>query len=205
MAIGDIEQLLDGGRDAAGRISDGRIAAPAVEPAARVDADDIAFDERPMGRNAVNDFFVDAGAGGGGKRRAAAVLMRIVFEQRLGAAEAKVLGDDGVDLGRGHAGRDDLAHELMRLPDADAGLAHQGDFAFGFELNHGERYENGLSRMRLTGWNLINLRQSYWRIASYWPHRRRCELWSKTSSGVPSAVDLPQNALAGGSSRSAAA
>ena len=32
---------------------------------------------------------------------------------------------------------DNLAHELMRLPDADAGLAHQGDFAFGFELNHG--------------------------------------------------------------------
>ena len=91
--------------------------------------------------NAVNDFFVDARAGGGGKRGAAAVLMRIVFEQRLGVAEAKVLGDDRVDLGRGHARRDDLAHELMRLPDTNAGLAHQGDFTFGFKLNHGERYK----------------------------------------------------------------
>ena len=34
-------------------------------------------------------------------------------------------------------GRDDLAHELMRLPDADAGLAHQADFTIRFELNHG--------------------------------------------------------------------
>jgi hypothetical protein len=29
-----------------------------------------------------------------------------------------------------------LAHELMRLPDTNAGLAHQGDFTFRFELDH---------------------------------------------------------------------
>ena len=94
-----------------------------------------------MSRNAVDDFFVDARAGGRGKRRPASVLMRIVFEQRLGVAEAKVLRDDRVDLGRGYARRDHLAHELMRLPDTNAGLAHQGDFTFGFKLNHGERYK----------------------------------------------------------------
>ena len=94
--------------------------------------------QRPVVGNAVDDFLVDAGAGGGGKRRPAAVLMRIVLEQRLGAALPKMLGDDGVDLGRRDARHDDLAHELMRLPDADAGLAHQGDFAFRFELNHGD-------------------------------------------------------------------
>ena len=77
-----------------------------------------------MSRNAVDDFFVDAGTGGRGKGWAARVLMRIVFEERLGIAEAKVVGDYGIDLGRGHAGCDDLAHELVRLPDADAGLAH---------------------------------------------------------------------------------
>jgi len=70
---------------------------------------------------------------------AASILMRVVFEKRLGAAEAKMLGDDSINLGRGHAGRYDLAHVLMRLPDTDAGLAHQGDFTFGFKLNHGER------------------------------------------------------------------
>ena len=36
------------------------------------------------------------------------------------------------------------------------------------------------------------------------PHRRRCEFRSNTSSGVPSAVDLPQNALARDSSPAAA-
>ncbi len=89
----------------------------------------------------MDDFFVDACAGGSGKCGSAGILMRIVFEQRLGVAEAKVLRDDGVDLGRGHARRDHLAHELMRLPDTNAGLAHQGDFTFGFKLNHGKRYK----------------------------------------------------------------
>jgi hypothetical protein len=64
--------------------------------------------------------------------------MRIVFKERLGVAKAKVLRDYGVDFGRGHAGCDDLAHELVRLPDTNAGLAHQRDFTFRFKLNHGE-------------------------------------------------------------------
>jgi hypothetical protein len=34
-----------------------------------------------------------------------------------------------------------LAHELVRLPDTNAGLAHQGDFTFRFKLNHGARYK----------------------------------------------------------------
>ena len=89
----------------------------------------------------MNDFFVDARASGRGKRRAARVLMRIIFEKCLGAAEAKMFGDNRIDLGRGHARRDNLAHVLMRLPDTDACLAHQGDFTFGFELNHCERYK----------------------------------------------------------------
>ena len=42
----------------------------------------------------------------------------------------KVLVDDGVDLRRRDAGRDDLRHPLMSLPDADARLTHQGDFTF---------------------------------------------------------------------------
>jgi hypothetical protein len=63
--------------------------------------------------------------------------MRIVFEEGLGVAEAKVLADYGVDLRRGYARRHDLAHQLMRLPDTDAGLSHQGDFTIRFKLNHG--------------------------------------------------------------------
>ena len=92
-----------------------------------------------MGGNAVNDLLVDARASGGRERGPTAVLVRIVFEQRLSVAEAEVLGDDCINLGRCHPGRHDLAHELMRLPDTDAGLAHQGDFTFRFELDHGER------------------------------------------------------------------
>ena len=94
-----------------------------------------------MGWNAVDNFFVDARAGSGRKGRAATVLVRVVFEQRLGVAEPKVLGDYGIDLGRRYAWRDDLAHELMRLPDTNAGLAHETDFTFGFKLNHGKRYK----------------------------------------------------------------
>lgn len=91
-----------------------------------------------MGWDAVNDFFIDAGAGGGRKCWSASVLMRIVFEERLGVAEAKVVGDYCIDLGGGHSWGHNLAHELMRLPDTNAGLTHEGDFAFGFKLNHGE-------------------------------------------------------------------
>ena len=94
-----------------------------------------------MSRNAMNDFFVDARASGSWKRWAAGVLMGVIFEERLGVAEAKVLGDNGVDLGCGHARRDDLAHKLMRLPDTNAGLAHQADFTFRFKLNHDKRYK----------------------------------------------------------------
>src|SRR3954454_6609089 len=86
--------------------------------------------------DAVDDFFVDTCASGGGKCWAGGVLMRVVFEERLGVAEAKMVGDYGIDLGRGHSWGDDLAHELMRLPDTNAGLTHESDFAFGFKLNH---------------------------------------------------------------------
>ena len=107
-----------------------------------------------MSWDAVDDFFVDAGARGGRKGGPATVLMRIVFEERLGVAEAKVLRDYRVDLGRGHAGDHYLAHELMRLPDTNAGLAHQGDFTFRFKLNHVElRSYGGLhSPAILAGW-----------------------------------------------------
>ena len=47
-----------------------------------------------------------------------------------------MFGDDGVDIGRGDARSDHLANELMRLPDADAGLTHKADFTFGFKLDH---------------------------------------------------------------------
>ena len=64
--------------------------------------------------------------------------MRIVFEERLGPAMAKVLGNNRIDVGGRDAGRDDLAHKLMRLPDTNAGLSHQGDFTFRFKLYHDE-------------------------------------------------------------------
>ena len=48
----------------------------------------------------------------------------------LGAAVAKVLGNDGIELGRGHARSYHLRDKLMRLPDTDAGLAHERNFAF---------------------------------------------------------------------------
>ncbi len=51
-----------------------------------------------MGGDAVDDFLVDARAGGGGERGPALVLVRIILEQRLSAALAKMLGDDGVDF-----------------------------------------------------------------------------------------------------------
>jgi hypothetical protein len=87
--------------------------------------------------DAVHYFVVHAGAGRGWKFRLTLVLMRIVHEQRLGAAELKMFGNDGVDIGSGHARGDNLAHELVRLPHTDACMAHQANFAVGFKLNHG--------------------------------------------------------------------
>jgi hypothetical protein len=89
-----------------------------------------------MAGNSVDDFLVHTGAGGGGERGAAVVLVRIILEQRIGATAAKVLGHDRVDIGGGYARNDNLANQLVCLPDANAGLAHQSDLAFGFELNH---------------------------------------------------------------------
>src|SRR5262249_24505608 len=117
----------------------GRIAAPAIEATTRVDAHYITLAKLPMARNAVDDFLVDARASGSREGGAAAVLVWVIFEQRLGVAQAEGLADDRIDLGRGNARRDNLAHELMRLPDTNAGLTHQGNFTFRFKLDHGER------------------------------------------------------------------
>src|SRR5215208_3348338 len=91
-----------------------------------------------MGWDAVNDFFVDTRAGGGRKCGATCILVRIVFEERLGITVAKMVHDYCIDLSGRHSRGDDLPHELMRLPDTNAGLTHESDFAFGFKLNHGE-------------------------------------------------------------------
>ena len=158
-----------------------------------------------MGRDPVNNFFIDTCAGGSRKCWAASVLMRIVFEERLGVAEAKVFGDDCIDLSRGHSRGHDLAHELMRLPDTDAGLTHEGDFAFGFKLNHGELRVVDESTLRRLGqrsgavstqngpftWaleyldNLIK-RGNYWRTAGL-TESTALRTLAKTSSGVPEA------------------
>jgi hypothetical protein len=105
-------------------ISNSRIATPAVQPAARIHAYDVAFYQRAMIWNSVHDFVVDARACSGRKGRTAVVLVRVILEQRLGSAQAKVLRNYSVNIGRGNAGRDNLAHELMGLPDTNAGLPH---------------------------------------------------------------------------------
>ena len=77
-----------------------------------------------MVRNSVNDFVVDAGASGGRERRPAVVLVGVILKKRLGTAQPKVLGNDGVDIGRRHSRRNNMAHKLVRLPNADARLPH---------------------------------------------------------------------------------
>jgi hypothetical protein len=41
-----------------------------------------------------------------------------------------MLVDNGVDLRRRDSGNDHLLNQLMGLPDTDAGLPHQTNFAF---------------------------------------------------------------------------
>jgi hypothetical protein len=129
-AFGYVEQFLYAGGDAARCVGNCGIATPTVDAAAGVDAHYIAFYELAMCWNAVDDFFIDARTSCRRERGSALALVRVVFKQRLGAAVAKVLSDDGIDLGRGNARRHDLRDQLVRLPDANAGLAHERDFAF---------------------------------------------------------------------------
>src|SRR5262245_893853 len=79
---------------------------------------------------------IDARARGGWKRRSTAVLMWIVLEQRLSAAAAEMLGHHSVDFRGRNTRNNDPAYQIMRLPNAYAGLAHQGNLAVRFELNH---------------------------------------------------------------------
>jgi hypothetical protein len=57
-------------------------------------------------------------------------LVGIILEQRLSAAAAEVLGDDQVYFSGRNAWRNDLRYQLVRLPNANAGLAHETNFAF---------------------------------------------------------------------------
>jgi hypothetical protein len=128
--FGYVQQFLHAGCDAACRVGNCGIATPTVHATTGVDAYYVAFHERALCWNAMDDFFIDACAGGRREGGQALVLVGIVFEQRFGAAVAKVFGDDGIDLGCRNARRDDLSDQLVRLPDANAGLAHERDFAF---------------------------------------------------------------------------
>jgi hypothetical protein len=49
-----------------------------------------------------------------------------------------MLGNHAVNFRGGYARHDNRAHELMRLPDANAGLAHERDLSVRFKLNHGD-------------------------------------------------------------------
>ena len=123
---GDIQQPLHLGADPADRVGDRRVAAPAVELAAGVDADDVSFHQLPRAGNAVDDFFVDRDAGHG---RESGTVPGTPLNSGSALCSAKNRSIDRVDLGRGHARPDHRRDKLMRLPDQQPGLAHLGDFS----------------------------------------------------------------------------
>ena len=124
-AAGDVEQMLDLGGDLADRQRDGRIAAPAGQLAAGVDADDVPFVQDARAGNAVHHFVVDRNAGHGGEGD----LARHPLNSGIASCSSKELFDRRVDFAGGHAGLDQAAGDLMGLPDQQAGLAKLGDFA----------------------------------------------------------------------------
>ncbi len=123
---GHLEQPAGLARHLADREGARRVAVVALVEDAAVDADDVALDQRLLGRDAVHDDVVDRGAQG---RRIAAV----VEEGRHPAGGADRLLGVAVELGGGDAGRDALLDAVQHPVDDAVGLVHQLDLAAGLE------------------------------------------------------------------------
>ena len=127
-----LQQALHLGCHRAHRIRPGVVAHPAVHDGPGVDGDEVALaqDELPRG-NAVHHGIVHRGADGAGKAA-------VALEGRNAALGADDLLGDGVQLGRGDAGLDRLAHAPQRQRRHAARLLHGLDLSRGLQLHcHG--------------------------------------------------------------------
>jgi len=102
-----------------------RIAAPAIDFATGVDTNNVSFYQHTFARDAMHDLLIDRNASDGGKRS----YSRIAFEQWNRAKLLKVPVNRGIDFSRRRAGPNELARDLMGLPDSETRLTHQTDFA----------------------------------------------------------------------------
>ena len=127
---GDVQQPLHLGMEAADGVGHRGVGAPAVELAAGVDADDVAFLEHAAAGDAVHHFVVDRHAADGGKGRFA----RHAFEERNGVALGEVAFDGGIDACVVTPGRNQRADEAMGAPIDDARLAHLRQLARRLEI-----------------------------------------------------------------------
>src|SRR5690606_37874538 len=91
--LGDVDQLLDLGRDLADGHRDGGVAVPAVHDRTAVDGDDVALHELSLPRDAVHHLVIDGGADRGRERRRAVPL-----EGWDASTRANVVLSDGVQL-----------------------------------------------------------------------------------------------------------
>ena len=103
---------------------DGRVAAPAVELAAGVDADDVAFRSTrlpgmPCTTSSLTEMQVTAGKG---------TLPGTPLNSGMALLLDEELLDGGVDFAGGDARPHQRRGDLVGLPDQQAGLAHLRDF-----------------------------------------------------------------------------
>ncbi len=149
---GDVQQLLDLGTHRADGQRHRRVAAPAVDLAAGVDRDDVAFLERAAVGDAVDHVLVDAGADHRRERRLPLDRAGIAQEQRGRVVLAEDRGDGRIHLGGGDARHGHPPDLVERLGHHPARLAHQGDLARALELDYrGRRFDaRAARRLRAT-------------------------------------------------------
>ena len=90
----------------------GGVPAPAVQPATRVDADDVPLSQFALAGDAVNNLLVDRHAGDGRERNVA----RDTFEQRFGALLLEKFIYRCVDFTRCNPRPHHLGRQLVRFP-----------------------------------------------------------------------------------------
>ena len=126
----------------------GRIGAPAVELAGRVDLEQIAVAEHALAGDAVDHLLIHGQARGSRKRH---FLSGITFEKRDGVVAMEKILDRPVDFNRADTGLGHLPDDAQGVSHQLAGLAHQAHFARRFQLRRSVTDHLNMNRFLASG------------------------------------------------------
>jgi hypothetical protein len=122
--LGNVDQTLKFGLDWPGWVGGGGVAAPAVQFATGVQAQDIALGQASGTRNTMNDFFVDGGTADRRERHFAWHPL----EKRDGLPVLEKLFDNGIQLSGAYARLNPAGGQLEGFPNDQPCPTHQGYF-----------------------------------------------------------------------------